>query len=186
MVGFNFCLYFLNEIIDTKWCTNYCRCSVTLLRSGFPANTSGPTYILLTGKTNNSLYTQRFLEQNGAGKYSKIIMTPSAFLTDEAWKEIVPLLIKGLRHIIRERATTLGIDGATADRLLLGLTFDGFKCHLKNFAELINMTYANILALVENRDSSEINQAFDRFVARAGKRRAEICLDQFRRYNINN
>jgi hypothetical protein len=37
---------------------------------------------------------------------------------------------------------------------------------------------------VEGRDSSEINQPFDRFVAKAGKRRASIALDQLRRSHV--
>ena len=45
-------------------------------------------------------------------------------------------------------------------------------------------TGANILAVVEGRDSSEINQAFDRFVAKAGKRRATLTLDTIRRSHI--
>ena len=32
------------------------------------------------------------------------------------------------------------------------------------------------LTIDENRDSSAINQAFDKFVAREGKRRAALCL----------
>ena len=85
-------------------------------------------------------------------------MTPSGYLTDEAWAIIVPLLINGIRHKVAEAARTFGIDKETASELLVGLTFDGFKTHVKNFAELINMAEANVLALVENRDSSEINQ----------------------------
>ena len=53
------------------------------------------------------------------------------------------------------------------------------------------MAENNIVAVVEGRDSSEINQAFDRFtavscrfVARAGKRRASIALDQLRRSHV--
>ena len=111
-------------------------------------------------------------------------MTPNAFLTDDAWQQIVPLLIKGLRKIVEVRAYTLGIDAATAHRLLIGLTFDGFKTHVKNLSELIMMAEQNILALVENRDSSAINQAFDKFVAKEGKRRAAVCLDQIRRAHI--
>ena len=43
------------------------------------------------------------------------------------------------------------------------------------------MADALILAVCEGRDSSEINQPFDRFVARAGKRRAALTLDLMRR-----
>ena len=85
-------------------------------------------------------------------------MTENGFLTDEAWKILVPLLIKGLRHQVREAARKLGIDSATADQLTIGLTFDGFKSHVKNFNQLIQFARNNILAAVEGRDSSEMNQ----------------------------
>ena len=155
------------------------------MRCGFPNNVSGPTFILLSGTKKNAAYTDEFLVQNGAAEFSTIVMTPSGFLTDEAWRFIVPLLIKEIRKVVRDCAWAFGIDNATADKLLVGLTFDGFKSHVKNLEELLNMSDSNILAVVEGRDSSEINQAFDKFVARAGKRRASITLDQIRRSRIN-
>jgi hypothetical protein len=157
---------------------------MTLIRCGFPSNASGPTFFLPPGKRRNGVYTDWFLEQHGATPYSTVIMTDSGFLTDLAWKQIVPHLIKGIRKVMSDYALTLGIDQATADQLLIGLTFDGFKSHLKNLTELIDMAEHNILAVVEGRDSSEINQAFDRFVAKAGKKRANITLDHLRRSHI--
>lgn len=129
-----------------------------MIRSGFPANASGPTFFLPAGTVRNQHFTDSYLERHGAAKFSTIVMTPSGYLTDEAWEIIVPLLLKGIRHKVAEAAKTLRIDEETASKLLVGLTFDGFKTHVKNFAELINMAEANVLALVENRDSSEINQ----------------------------
>jgi hypothetical protein len=111
-------------------------------------------------------------------------MTPSGFLTDDAWLEIVPKLTKGARLVLEKKAAELGIDAETCAKLLIGLLFDGCKIHLKNLEELVHMADENILALNEGRDSSEINQAFDRFVARAGKRRAAITLDQIRRSHV--
>ena len=73
-------------------------------RALLDANVNGPTFWLLVDKERNPAYTDEFLVSNGAAPFSKIIMTPSVYLTDEAWKELVPSLIKGLRHIIRERA----------------------------------------------------------------------------------
>lgn len=160
------------------------RASITMIRCGFPSNEQGPTFFLPPGKVCKPVYCDQFLLDHGAAPGSTVIMTESGFLTDHAWKEIVPSLIKGIRQAIREHAATLGIDGPTADQLLCGLTFDGFKSHLKNLVELKFMAENNIIAAVEGRDSSEINQAFDKFVARAGKRRAEICLDNLRRSHI--
>ena len=119
------------------------------MRCGFPNNVSGPTFILLSGTKKNATYTDEFLVQNGAAEFSTIVMTPSGFLTDEAWRFIVPLLIKGIRKVVRDCAWAFGIDNATADKLLVGLTFDGFKSHVKNLEELLNMSDSNILAVVE-------------------------------------
>ena len=85
-------------------------------------------------------------------------MTENGFLTDEAWQQLNPLLIQGIRHKVREAASKFGIDQATADKLTVGLTFDGFKSHVKNLAQLIDFAHNNILVAVEGRDSSEINQ----------------------------
>ena len=98
-------------------------------------------------------------------------MTESGFLTDEAWKELVPLLIKGLRLKVREAAAKFGIDAATADKLTIALTFDGFKSHVKNLTELLQFAHNNILTAVEGRDSSQINQV-----------RATFCSSQFKLY----
>ena len=119
---------------------------------------SGPTFFLLTGKQKNALYTDEFLLNHGAVRYSTVIMTPSGFLTDEAWQQIVPLLIKGVRWKVSIQAGRLGIDEETCDKLLIGMTFDGFKSHLKNLNELAAFAENNVLCAVEDRDSSEINQ----------------------------
>ena len=114
--------------------------------------------MLPPGTTRNPLFTDDYLERNGAAKFSTVVMTKNGFLTDEAWATIVPRLTKGLRHLVANAAAQHGIDRATADKLLIGLCFDGFKSHTNNYAELINMADQNILACVENRDSSQINQ----------------------------
>ena len=134
--------------------------SITLIRSGFPANASGPTFFLPAGTVRHPAFTDDYLERFGAAPFSTIVMTPSGYLTDESWAEIVPLLIKGLRHKVVMAAASFGIDKATAESLLIGLTFDGFKSHVKNLAQLVNMADAKIMAVVENRDSSEINQVY--------------------------
>ena len=158
---------------------------MTQIRCGFASNAQGPTFFLPPGKTRKPAYTDEFLVKHGAAPFSTVIMTKTGFLTDDAWVEIVPRLIKGVRAVVEAKAKELVIDAATASKLLIGLLFDGCKIHIKNLVELINMADEDVLALNEGRDSSEINQAFDRFVARAGKRRAAITLDQIRRSHIN-
>ena len=112
----------------------------------------------MTGTKRNPLYTDEYLVRHGAAPFSSVIMTPTGFLTDEAWKELVPLLIKGIRYKVQQAAAKLGISSEKADQLLIGLTFDGFKSHLKNLVQLVEFSDSLILCAVENRDSSEINQ----------------------------
>jgi hypothetical protein len=38
-------------------------------------------------------------QKKGAPAYSKVIMTPNAYMTDEAWKEAAVLLAKGIRSL---------------------------------------------------------------------------------------
>ena len=130
------------------------------------------------------MFTDEYLVKHGAAPFSTIVMTPSAFLTDEAWEKFVPSLIKGIRLQVRTAAALLGISSEDADKLVVALTFDGFKSHLKNLTELCIFAENNIRCAVENRDSSEINQAFDQLVARAGKKRAAKALDDLRRSHV--
>ena len=69
-----------------------------MLRSGFASNDSGSTFFLPGGTRQNQAFTDEFLERHGAVKGSSVIMTPSGYLTDEAWKQIIPKLIMGVRH----------------------------------------------------------------------------------------
>ena len=78
-----------------------------------------------------------------------------------------------------------GIDKKTADELYVGQFFDGFGVHTKEFLQLILFAESNVLCAVENRDSSEFCQAFDKFVALAGKKRARNAIDLLRRSNIS-
>ena len=156
-----------------------------MLRSGSPANTSGATYFLLSGKNRNAVYTDAYLMRHGAKIYSAIVMTPTGYLTKEAWAIIVPLHIKSVRHNVREACAKLGVDEKTADELYVGQFFDGFGVHTKEFLQLIQFAEENVLCAVENRDSSEFNQAFDKFVAKAGKKRARNAIDLLRRSNVS-
>ena len=130
-----------------------------MIRCGAPANISASTFWLLTGKTRNPVFTDEFLVEHGAAPFSSIIMTENAFLTDDAWRQLVPLLIKGIRYQVATAAARLcGIDVETAKKLLVALAFDGFKVHLKNMLELVLFAEHNVLCACEARDSSEVNQ----------------------------
>ena len=160
------------------------RDSITMIRCGCAGNLSGPTFFLLAGTECRSEYTDAFLRKHGAAPYSTIIMTPSAFLTSVAWRKLIPLLEKGIRHQLATKAAELGVNPVTIQKLLVGLSFDGFKVHTVCLKELEYLATKCIRVVVEDRDSSSINQAFDKYVAKSGKKRAYKCLDQLRRSHI--
>jgi len=159
------------------------RASITGIRCGNAANQQGPTFLLLAGKRRNPDYSDDFLVKNGAAPGSTIIMTESAFLTNEAWVKMVPILARSLRDIVEVACRPLGISKQQAFQLKIILSFDGFKSHLEA-ASLIKFADFNIYCLVENRDSSAINQAFDKLVARSGKKRAARVLSLMTRSHI--
>jgi hypothetical protein len=74
------------------------RGSITIVRIGSAAGCEGPQIFLAAGKT-MEVKALNNLELLGAPKYSKIIMTPTAYMTDEAWAEAAPLLAKGIRSM---------------------------------------------------------------------------------------
>ena len=110
-----------------------------MVRSGNAAGKSGPTYLLCQGQEANPAFTDKYLEQHGATPYSKVVMTPSAYMTDDTWQFIVPPFCEGWRHQLRLAATMYGISAEKVDRLLMAVFLDGFKAHTKNLLELIKM-----------------------------------------------
>ena len=53
---------------------------------------------------------------------------------------------------------------------------DGFGAHLSNVESLRKRFAAKILTLKEEGDSSHVNQAYDKFVARSDKAIQRVCL----------
>jgi hypothetical protein len=72
------------------------RDSITIVRIGNAGGSSGPLLFLARGKTMD-VPALKNLPSLGAPPNSKIIMTPTAFMTDEAWAALAPNLAKGIR-----------------------------------------------------------------------------------------
>ena len=72
-----------------------CRCSITLVRTGVIAGTTGPTIFLLKGTKKWKEFTGAFLEKHGCAKGSTIVMTKSAYMTDEAWLLALRAIVRG-------------------------------------------------------------------------------------------
>ncbi len=145
------------------------RVSITLVRCGNAANNEGPCFFLLQGKHRRAAYTRKYLEEHGAPVHSDIIMTPSAFMTDEAWAELVPKLVEGIRAmpVIRDHPEAYVL-----------LTLDGFKSHTKAASSILVFHNSKILLVVEHRASSTLNQAFDKHVAKLSKSTCHTAIDE--------
>ena len=86
-----------------------------MIRSGYPAGISGPSFFLPEGTHKNPVYTDEFLERNGAAKFSSVVMTPSAFLTKDSWRIIVPKFIKGIRYQVVQVCAKYGVSEEKAN-----------------------------------------------------------------------
>uniref|UniRef100_A0A7S2XM23 Uncharacterized protein n=1 Tax=Attheya septentrionalis TaxID=420275 RepID=A0A7S2XM23_9STRA len=136
------------------------RVSMSVYRIGNVAGTQGPTIMIMSGKRRRKGFTDAYLKRYGAAEGSTIVMTPTAFVTEVAWLEMTPFVIKGIR----------AVDVVKANPQWWALeVFDGFGPHVSSY-EAMKLRYeAKILSLKEEGDSSHVNQSYDRFVAKSDK-----------------
>ena len=71
--------------------------SIKMYRTGSVAGITGTTIFLLEGKKCHGAYIDKLLLTNGDTIGSTIIMTPTAFMTEEAWENATPKIIERLR-----------------------------------------------------------------------------------------
>ena len=147
------------------------RNSITIVRTGTCAGTTGPTIFLLKGKGKpKAAFTDEFLLKHGLALGSTIIMTDNAFMTDEAWLEASKAIVKGYRSLpyVKENP----------DWRMLEL-LDGFKSRKTVLDAHELQAEANIDSLKEESNSSHVCQGYDQQVARADKKNvAESLYDQ--------
>jgi hypothetical protein len=73
------------------------RVSTTIYRVGSPSGATGPTAFLPPGVRRHTGFTDEFLVKNGAAPGSTIVMTPTGYMTEEAWVELAPKMAGGIR-----------------------------------------------------------------------------------------
>jgi len=137
------------------------RQSITMYRTGSVAGDTGPTVFLLKGQRKKAGYTDAFLLKHGASIGSTIVMTENAFMTIAAWEELTPSICKGLRAINQYVANN--------PQWYMLEIFDGFGVHLSSYNAMKKRLDSKILSLKEEGDSSHVNQAYDKFVAKGDK-----------------
>jgi hypothetical protein len=105
----------------------------------------------------------RNLEKLGAAKYSTIVMTPNAYMTDEAWAKVAVSLCLGIREmeVIRDYPNWWVV-----------LTLDG---------SAMEAFHSNkIFVVKEEGDASDTKQPYDQSVAKSDKANIRHLLDSTR------
>lgn len=137
-----------------------CRSSCTMYRSGTSAGNNGPTVFVMQGVRAQRGFNEKFLVDHGCEVGSHIQMTENAFMTLDAWLALTPRLIKGYRSLpfIEWNPQWWVVE-----------ILDGFGAHLTSLGALRLRMTALVLTIKEEGDSSSINQAYDKLVAKSDK-----------------
>ena len=75
------------------------RVSTTVYRVGSPSGATGPTGFLPPGLRRQTGFTDDFLVKHGAAPGSTIVMTPTGYMTEDAWVEMAPSMATGIRQM---------------------------------------------------------------------------------------
>ena len=132
------------------------RASVTSIRVGNAAGMQGPFVFLAKGIKFDRPPIKRILKDRCPAE-SVVVMTPNAYLTDEAFDQLVPSLCKGIRAmpVVKDHPDWW-----------LVLSMDGFGSHVNvNTAHEVFFQH-KIFVIKEEGDTSHVNQAYDQFVAK--------------------
>lgn len=147
------------------------RDSITLLRTGSAAGTTGPWIFLVRGECEKiESSALKNLDKKGCPPGSKVYTAPSAYMTDATWKRLAPQLCKGIRKMetVKDHPDWW-----------VTLTLDGFGSHLEEEALQVFAAH-NILVVKEEGDTSHINQAYDQSVAKTDKLKIRDIIDSVR------
>ena len=154
-----------------------CRASCTMYRTGAAGGSNGPTAFVMAGKEARTGFTETFIEERGCAPGSCIQMTEKAFMTEEAWLAMSPDIVKGYRAMpfIEWNPQWWVVE-----------ILDGFGAHLNNYEALKMRADAKIISIKEEGDSSSINQAYDKQVARSDKQQQRKNLGYLRQLKGQN
>jgi hypothetical protein len=77
------------------------RLSLTAIRIGSAGGSEGPWIFLYKGKAHQyrSLSDKNLVKRHGAPVGSTCHPSPNAYLTDEVWLELAPIIAKGIREM---------------------------------------------------------------------------------------
>ena len=112
----------------------------------------------------------------GAAPGSEVVMTETAFMTTEAWEKITPMLLRGYRKINKYVE-------ANPQWWCLEI-LDGFGAHFGSHYAMLEREKHKIISLKEEGNSSHVNQAYDRLVAKNDKLEAASSLSFLRKFRF--
>ena len=154
--------------------TGTSRTSTTVYRVGSTAGATGPTAFLPPGKQRKAGYTDAFLVKHGAPPGSTIVMTPTGYMTEDAWVEMAPSIAGGIRKldIIKDMPQWWALK-----------IIDGFGAHTSSERAMEIYAEQKILLLKEDADTSHACQMYDQKVAIDDKRSMRQSLAYLRQSN---
>ena len=140
------------------------------MRCGSAAGVDGPRIFLAKGQRLDYDTFKAFTKHHKAPAGSCVEMTPNAYMTNDAWRKIVPKLCEGIRQM-------KGI--CDHPNWWVVLSLDGFGSHLDPEALLVFSKY-KILIVKEEGDTSQVSQAYDQQTAKEDKRWTREMLDGYK------
>jgi hypothetical protein len=134
-----------------------CRSSISMYRTGTAAGDNGPTVFIMKGIRCKSGFDNNFLTRNGCEPGLSI---QNAVQTTKTWVDSAPSLVFGYRQLpyLKENPDWYAIE-----------IFDGFSAHTASFEALQIRRDNRILCIKAEGDSSSVNQAYDKMVAKSDK-----------------
>ena len=154
--------------------TGSSRVSATIYRFGSTAGTTGPTAFLPPGKQRKAGYTDAFLVQHGAPAGSMVVMTPTGYMTEDAWVEMAPKMAMGIR--------SMPVIVDMPDWWVLKI-IDGFGAHTSSDKAMEIYSEKKILLIKEEGDTSHVCQMYDQKVAIDDKKSMRQSLAYLRESN---
>ena len=143
------------------------RTSITMYRIGSAAGATGPTAFLPPGKRRREGYDSAFLQRHGAPVGSSIVMTPTGYMTEDAWLEMAEETAAGIR------AMPVICDNPNWWVIKI---IDGFGPHTSSVEAMKIYAKHKILLVKEEGDTSHVCQAYDQKVAKDDKGTMRGCL----------
>ena len=150
------------------------RTSITVYRVGFACGATGPTAFLPAGQRRKAGYTDEFLVKSGAPPGSTIVMTPTGYMTEDAWLQMAPTIADGIR--------TMPLICEKPDWWVLKF-IDGFGPHTSSEAAMQIYADKKIILVKEEGDSSHVCQAYDQKTAIDDKKSMRQALAYLRQSN---